>query len=56
MGELKIRELRGEAEEALGELFDVREFHDAILSSGTVPLTVMEDKVRGYIRERQLTR
>ncbi len=56
MGELKIRELRGEAEEALGELFDAREFHDAILSSGTVPLTVMEDKVRGYIRERQLTR
>ena len=56
MGELKIRELRGEAEEALGELFDVREFHDAILSSGTVPLTVMEEKVRGYIRERQLHR
>ena len=56
MGELKIRELRGEAEVALGELFDVREFHEAILSSGTVPLTVMEDKVRSYIRERQLIR
>ena len=56
MGELKIRELRREAEQAPGELFDVREFHEAILSSGTVPLTVMEDKVRSYIRERQLIR
>ena len=48
-GELKIRELRQVAEERLGKKFDVREFHDLILSDGAVPLTILEKKVRDYL-------
>ncbi len=49
MGELKIRALRREAEEALGERFDVRAFHDAVLENGAVPLSVLEEQVRAWI-------
>ncbi|MFQ5739350.1 MAG: DUF885 family protein [Acidobacteriota bacterium] len=51
MGELKIRELRRQAEEALGGRFDVREFHDVILGNGPVPLTILEQLVKSYIEE-----
>jgi uncharacterized protein (DUF885 family) len=49
MGELKIRELRRLAEEQLGPRFDVRDFHDAVLSAGAVPLDVLEENVKAYI-------
>jgi len=39
LGQLKIRELRGRAEEELGNQFDVRTFHDAVLEQGAVPLS-----------------
>jgi uncharacterized protein (DUF885 family) len=52
IGELKIRELRRLAEDRLGRQFDVREFHDAVLSSGAVPLTVLEDNIAAYIQAR----
>jgi len=53
MGELKIRELRAEAEEQLGGKFDVRKFHDAVLLGGSVPLPVLERQVQAYIEETE---
>jgi uncharacterized protein (DUF885 family) len=51
MGELKIRALRKKAEERLGNKFDVRHFHDAVLASGAVPLDVLEENVNAYIEK-----
>jgi len=53
MGELKIRELRRQAEEALGPRFDLRAFHDAVLGNGAVPMTVLEEQVRAYVAGRR---
>lgn len=50
MGEIKIRELRKLAEQKMAERFDIREFHDVVLSSGSVPLSVLEENVQRYIR------
>ena len=52
MGELTIRRLRGEAEQALGSQFDLREFHDLILSNGALPLPILEDVVHASIQQR----
>jgi uncharacterized protein (DUF885 family) len=48
-GEMKIRALRTEAEQQLGERFDVRSFHDVVLGSGAVPLGMLEQNVRAWI-------
>jgi len=52
-GELEIRRLRAAAEEALGGEFDVREFHDVVLGSGAVPLTVLRANVEAWIDARK---
>jgi uncharacterized protein (DUF885 family) len=49
MGELKIRDLRREARRELRGDFDLREFHDVVLGSGAVPLSILERNVNDYI-------
>src|SRR5699024_1677032 len=49
-GQLTIQQLRQEAEETLGDNFSIRDFHDTVLGMGSVPLTVLQENVRAYIR------
>lgn len=53
LGELVIRDLRHEAETALGPRFDVRTFHDVVLGQGALPLPVLQAQVRAWIAARQ---
>jgi uncharacterized protein (DUF885 family) len=50
IGELKIKELRAKAERELGEAFDVRRFHNAILDNGPLPLTLLAEQIGEWIR------
>jgi uncharacterized protein (DUF885 family) len=50
IGELRFRALRKEAEEKLGERFNVRAFHDLLLLGGAMPLDVVETRVRNWIQ------
>jgi uncharacterized protein (DUF885 family) len=52
IGQLKIRELRTQAEARLGAKFDVRKFHDAVLENGAVPLGVLEAHMKHWIDEQ----
>lgn len=49
VGRLKISELRDRAEKALGDNFDIRDFHDVVLKTGAVPLDVLEENVDAWI-------
>ncbi|KAL3846517.1 hypothetical protein ACJMK2_017497, partial [Sinanodonta woodiana] len=51
MGELKIKELRQKATNELGQLFDLPEFHDIVLSNGPMPLDILEDLIDNWIRD-----
>jgi uncharacterized protein (DUF885 family) len=53
IGQLKIRELRAKAEQALGADFDVREFHRQVLDSGSLPLSLLEAKIARWIEFAQ---
>jgi uncharacterized protein (DUF885 family) len=50
---LKILELRSKAQQALGDKFDIRQFHDVVLMNGAVPLTVLEELVDKWIAKVQ---
>lgn len=51
LGEMTIRRVRAKAEEALGERFDIRKFHDVVLSLGSVPLPVLEKRIDDFIAD-----
>ena len=53
VGQLKILSLRAEAEAALGNKFDLKAFHDQILTSGSLPMAVMESKVHHWIETQK---
>ena len=48
LGELKIQELKRQAQKALGPKFDIRQFHDAVLRNGALPLDLLDAQVRAY--------
>jgi uncharacterized protein (DUF885 family) len=49
IGEIEIKKLRLEAENILGDDFDLRAFHDAILEHGSVPLSVLRENIAQFI-------
>ncbi len=53
LGELKIKALRAQAQQALGADFDLRTFHDVVLAQGSVPLDLLDAAVRRYIEEHK---
>jgi len=51
IGEIKIRELRKKAKNQLGNKFDIRDFHEVVLSQGTVTLSILEERINKYINK-----
>ena len=49
VGQMKILELREMARNALGDDFDIRDFHDVVLTSGEIPLVIMEKRVKQWV-------
>lgn len=54
IGQLKISALRARAEQELGAKFDIRDFHDAVLNHGAVPLDVLEELVNDWIASQKM--
>ena len=55
IGMIRIQDLRAKAEKALGRKFDIRDFHDVVLSGGAMPLDVLERRVDNWIEKTQRT-
>ncbi|WP_369025248.1 DUF885 family protein [Qipengyuania sp. RANM35] len=51
LGEMTIRRVRAKAEKELGPAFDIRKFHDVVLSLGSVPLPVLEERIDAFIAD-----
>lgn len=52
IGELKIKELRALATDSLGDEFSIREFHDEILCHGSMPLSLLENHIRQWLKKK----
>ncbi len=53
IGQLKIRQLRAKAASALGDKFDIRTFHNAVIDNGAIPLSVLEAQIDTWIAQQQ---
>ncbi len=53
IGMLKSQEVRAKAQQALGDKFDQREFHDAVLKNGALPLDILAEQIDDYIKSKQ---
>jgi len=53
MGQIRFLELREQARKGLGDKFDIRRFHEAVLSSGALPMTVLQQHVNWFIAQRR---
>jgi uncharacterized protein (DUF885 family) len=51
VGRLEIERLRHEAEQRLGSSFDIREFHDRVLESGAVPLSLLRSHIESWLKQ-----
>ncbi len=54
MGQLKILELRAKAEKELGDKFDIKEFHNQVLDSGSLPLSTLEERINKWIEKTKV--
>src|SRR5258708_6709790 len=54
LGQLKFRELRDRAQKELGSKFDIRSFHDEMLSGGVLPLDLLDSRTNSWIRGQKL--
>ena len=52
IGMIDIQRLRKMSEDALGDNFDIREFHDAILGGGALPLNLLERQIKQYVQRK----
>jgi uncharacterized protein (DUF885 family) len=56
LGQMKIVELRQRARDSLGDKFDLRAFHDAVLADGPLPLEVLETRINAWISSQKTVR
>ncbi|MBI3549936.1 MAG: DUF885 domain-containing protein [Elusimicrobia bacterium] len=56
LGELKFKELKAHAKAELGDRYDVRAFHDAVLALGAVPLEILESQMKAWVAARKAAR
>jgi uncharacterized protein (DUF885 family) len=53
IGRLQIQQLRQDAEKQLGDRFDIRAFHDAIVDQGAMPMDMLESRTKEWIAEQK---
>jgi len=53
MGQLEILKLRKDAQDQLGAKFDIRAFHDEVLSGGALPLDVLGERIHGWVAQQK---